>query len=75
MKGPYISIETKAKMKERTRKSPDLADNAVIGAELFRQRGGLRLKKPEYDEKHVSRWDKFQKKRSIQTVYESPVSY
>ena len=73
MKGPYISIETKAKMKERTRRSPDLADNAVIGAELFKRRGNLRPKKATYDEKFTSRWQKFQKKRSIETVYEPAI--
>src|SRR5262249_46167022 len=71
MKGPYISIETKAKMKDRTRKSPDLADNVVIGAELFRQRGGLRLTKVEYEDGRVSSWAKFQRKRNIETSYET----
>jgi len=75
MKGPYISIETKAKMKERTRKSPDLADNAVIGAELFRTRGLLRYKKVALDETHSSQWAKFQKKRNIESVYEPLVPY
>jgi hypothetical protein len=70
MKGPYISIETKAKMKERTRKSPDLADNAVIMAELFAQRGGLRLTKPEYEGGYNSQWQKFQKARSVESVYQ-----
>jgi len=71
MRGPYISIETKKKMKERTRKSPDLADNAVIGAELFRQRDHLTLARIEFEPGYQSRWGKFQKERSIESFYET----
>jgi hypothetical protein len=37
MRGNYISLETKAKMKDRTRHSPDLADADVVTA----QRGAI----------------------------------
>ena len=71
MKGKYISIETKAKMKERTRKSPDLADACVIGAELMKKRGGLKLAKVKYEEGSVKRsWTEFQRKRSLESAYE-----
>ena len=70
MRGPYISIETKSKMKERTRKSPDLADNAVIAAELFKARGGLRLSKVTNEfVQYESIWQKFQKARSLEATY------
>jgi hypothetical protein len=71
MKGAYISIETKAKMKERTRMSPDLADNIVIGAELFRQRGALRLEKVLYEDEVTTGWSEFQRNRSLESVYEA----
>jgi len=71
MKGPYISIETKAKMKERTRKSPDLADNAVIMAELFALRGGLKLNKVTYEGGGDSPWATWQKKRALEGSYET----
>lgn len=70
MKGAFISLETKGKMKERTRKSPDLADNAVIMARLFHVRDRLALTKPVYDATYKSRWEKFQKARSIEATYE-----
>lgn len=72
LKGPYIAIETKAKMKERTRKSPDLADNAVIMAELFYRRDNLRLTKsdPEEITRYATSWSKFQKARSLEANYE-----
>ena len=75
IKGAFISLETKGKMKERTRKSPDLADNAVIMARLFHVRDRLALTKPVFDETYVSRWQKFQKRRSIEATYELTQSY
>lgn len=72
MRGPYISIETKAKMKERTRKSPDLADNIVILSRLMRMRAGLRLAKVDYEASgHTSQWKEFQRKRSLESIYEA----
>ncbi len=41
MKGKLMMVETKTKMKARMGRSPDLADSAVIGVELFRTRMGL----------------------------------
>jgi hypothetical protein len=70
MKGPYISLETKAKMKERTRRSPDLADNVVVGAQVARKRLGLALSKVTYEVTHDSLWSVWQKKRSLETSYE-----
>lgn len=71
MKGPYISIETKALMKERTRKSPDLADNAVVIARLAHLRLGLRLEAVRFDPEYNSMWDRFQKARSLESFYEA----
>lgn len=70
MRGPYISIETKAKMKERTRKSPDLADNAVILAQLFQERAQLKLSKVAYEGATDSQWAQWQKKRALEGSYE-----
>ena len=76
MRGPYISIETKAKMKERTRMSPDLADNAVIMARLFRERAGLLLAKvSSEDSPYETPWAKFQKARAMESAYDQPVAY
>lgn len=47
MKGNFMSVETKTDMKVRTRKSPDLMDDALIGAELFRRRGLLGASMPQ----------------------------
>jgi hypothetical protein len=41
LRGPYISLETKAKMKERTRRSPDIADADVVTAQVAYARCGL----------------------------------
>jgi len=72
MKGAFISLETKAKMKERTRKSPDLADNSVIGARLAAERCGLKLTKVEYEGTYQdSTWKKFQRKRALESSYEA----
>ena len=71
MKGPYISIETKAQMKERTRKSPDLADTVVIMARLCFMRLGLRLERVMYSEEFSSMWNRWQKERSLESFYEA----
>ncbi len=41
MKGMRMQVETKADMKVRVGHSPDLADSAAIGVELFRKRLNL----------------------------------
>ena len=57
-------------MKERTRKSPDLADNAVIMAQVCHARCGMSPKEfGEWPNKD-SPWKKFLKKRNLKTVYE-----
>lgn len=71
MLGPYISIETKKKMKLRTGFSPDLADNAVVMAKLFQKRGLLRLDRVVYPEGVKSGWHEFQKARSLVSDYET----
>lgn len=72
MLGPYISIETKKKMKERTRKSPDYADADVVVAQVFKRRGGLKLSKIVYaDGTPLNSWKEFQKKRSLVSSYEA----
>lgn len=43
MKGNMKQVETKAEMKKRTKKSPDLADAAVVVTELFRQKEHLSI--------------------------------
>lgn len=47
MRGNLIMVESKKEMKLRTKKSPDLADAAVVLAELFRQRFDLRAETTE----------------------------
>jgi hypothetical protein len=72
MVGPYISIETKKKMKERTRKSPDYADADVVVSQVFKKRGGLKLAALVYaDGRPVSTWKDFQMKRSLVSSYEA----
>jgi hypothetical protein len=70
MKGSYLALETKSKMKERTRKSPDLADAAVILTELFMQRDHLLPSKNDYPTaKNDSPWKRFLLQRSLQPDY------
>lgn len=61
-----LSLETKRDMKVRTRRSPDLADNAVLSEELFRKRGVMR--DPERDDDLPDtneRWRKLAKKYDV----------
>jgi hypothetical protein len=68
MRGNLIMVETKAKMKERTRRSPDLADATAVLIELFRQRiPDLRTTPEPYE--RSNRWREFQKKRSLTPEY------
>ncbi len=67
-RGGLIQVEPKAKMKERTRQSPDLADAAVILTELFR------VRRPQLTQQNRSfeppqRWKEFVKKRSLLPEY------
>lgn len=61
MKGNMKQIETKAEMKKRTKKSPDLADAAVVVTELFRQKEHLSIggDNPHSQDKS---WEEFLKK-------------
>jgi hypothetical protein len=70
MKGSYISLEPKEKMKERTRRSPDYADAAVILGELFRTRGSLLISASTSNgQKIESPWRKFLEKRNVVSDY------
>lgn len=63
MRGNMRQVETKAEMKLRTKKSPDLADNAVVGWELFRRKESLTASgdvTPNSDDS----WQKFLKRNN-----------
>jgi len=76
MRGPYISLETKVKMKERTRKSPDHADNAVIMAQVGHARCGLSPRSISHSEsRQDSPWKRFLAKRQLDTEYAASGSY
>jgi len=68
MRGPFIMVEPKAKMKERTRKSPDLADAAVVLSELFRDRMNI-LRHHAISFPADSRWRKFVLDRQLESDY------
>jgi hypothetical protein len=75
MKGPYVSLETKEKMKDRTRKSPDLADNAVIMAQVCHLRLGMTPDQfGDWDRDRDTPWKRFLKKRNQPAEY-APVPY
>src|SRR5215469_2590810 len=70
MKGLYIALETKAKMKERTRRSPDDADAAVCLARLFAARDRLLPQKPLPQEGEADTpWKRFLAKRNLVSAY------
>lgn len=69
MKGNLISVETKTEMKGRTRKSPDLADNAVVGAELMRKRGHLKSPESETNLQSSDRWREIAKRFEVAADY------
>jgi len=73
MKGNYVSLETKDKMKERTRRSPDIADADVVTAQVAH----LRCKLTPNDTTHGdaspdSPWKRFLKKRALVSDYAAP---
>jgi hypothetical protein len=70
LRGPYIVLETKAKMKDRTRRSPDLADADVVTAQVARARCGLNPNQMSTSEDRPdSPWKRFLKKRNVSTEY------
>lgn len=69
MRGNLMMVEPKSKMKERTRKSPDLADATVVLVEMFRQRMPELQKNAQLDFAPDNRWKEFQRKRSLTTEY------
>ena len=73
MRGPYICLETKAKMHERTRKSPDNADCSVVMAQVCAARCGLSPREYAYNEERIdSPWKRFIQKRQLDAAYGSP---
>ena len=73
MRGPYISLETKAKMKDRTRRSPDLADADVVTARVANARCGLVMSSHSNNEARPDTpWKRFLKKRNVQARYAAP---
>lgn len=63
MRGNLKMLESKADMKERTRKSPDLADATVVLTEMFRQTqrlGSHGVRETQTDDA----WEKFRKEQS-----------
>jgi hypothetical protein len=76
MKGLYIALETKAKMKERTRRSPDDADAAVCLARLFQVRDRLFPQKPvTEDGEPDTPWKRFLAKRNLIPDYEQALPF
>lgn len=73
MKGNYVSLETKEKMKERTRRSPDLADADVVTAQVAHLRCRLSPNDTAHnDASPDSPWKRFLKKRALATSYAAP---
>ena len=72
-RGPLVSLETKDKMKDRTRQSPDDADCVVVLSELCNVRCGLTESASSvYEARPDSPWKRFLAKRAILTSYEAP---
>lgn len=72
MRGPYISLETKQKMKDRTRKSPDFADADVVTAQVACARCNLSINQISRSEPLPDTpWKRFLKKRNILPEYSS----
>jgi hypothetical protein len=57
-------------MKDRTRKSPDLADNAVIMAQVAHSRCGMSANEfGEWNQERDTPWKRFLKKRQVIADY------
>jgi hypothetical protein len=70
MKGSYISLETKPKMVDRTRKSPDDADAVVIAAQVAAARCKLSLGSMAHDEPVPDTpWKRFLARRNLDAQY------
>jgi hypothetical protein len=70
MRGNYISLETKDKMRDRTRRSPDLADADVVTAQVAAQRCKLSPNDSSHAEPLTdSPWKRFLKKRMVYAEY------
>jgi hypothetical protein len=76
MRGSLIALESKEKMRDRTRKSPDLSDCAVVMAQVCSERCNLSPRESAYSEPGWdSPWKRFLQKRSIQSDYAATLPY
>jgi hypothetical protein len=70
MKGNFVSLETKEKMKDRTRRSPDIADADVVTAQVAAARCHLHPNETSSsDDRPDSPWKRFLKKRNVIPEY------
>jgi hypothetical protein len=76
MKGPYVALETKSKMKERTRKSPDDADSVAVLTQVAYARDHLTPNATSHSSTSLdSPWKRFLKKRALETEYTTPFAF
>jgi hypothetical protein len=72
MRGNLVVLETKARMKDRTRRSPDEADAVVVLAQVAAARCGLNPRQISYDEdRPETPWKRFLQKRNVLPAYET----
>jgi hypothetical protein len=72
MRGPYVALETKEKMKDRTRISPDIADADVVTAQVAHARCKLNPSEIAHgDSSPDSPWKRFLKKRNVIASYQT----
>lgn len=75
-RGPLVVLETKDKMRDRTRKSPDDADCAVVTAQVASARCGLTPSSYSYtDSIPETPWMRFLRKRNIIPTYVTSEPY
>jgi hypothetical protein len=75
MRGNFIALETKAKMKDRTRRSPDIADADVVTAQVAAARCHLSPNDIAFSEDRPdSPWKRFLTKRNLTPDYVQAVS-
>jgi hypothetical protein len=76
MRGNLISLETKAKMKDRTRRSPDVADADVVTAQVAAARCKLSPNDiSNSEDRPDSPWKRFLVKRNLSSEYVSALPY
>jgi hypothetical protein len=70
MRGNYISLETKEKMKERTRRSPDIADADVVTAQVAHLRCHMSARDSSFTQQVTdSPWKRFLARRNVIPEY------